>query len=169
MVNGSGSISVLVSKELTTLLQALRGFDAEQRKQIRAATKGAADPIWRDEIRGRATSRLQTRALSDTARVAVSDSNVTLKSGSVGRVRGTPASLLVLPAEYGNAPTRKVSTTSRKGAGYTRRMGAVNGAPNKRGYVVNPAARESIPRLASLWVQTTVRTINETFEKGGAR
>ena len=32
------------------------------------------------------------------------------------------------------------------------------------GYVVYPAAAEAIPRIASLWVQTAVRTLHELVE-----
>jgi hypothetical protein len=167
----SGRISVLVSTELNTLLQAIRGFDAEQRAQIRAATKKAADPIWREEVRGNVTTRLQTRVLSDTARVAVSDSNVLLRSASAGKVgrSGTPASILAPQVEYGNDPNKKISTRSGQGKTYTRRMGRVSMLPRARGYVIGPAARESIPRFAALWIQTTIRTMHETLEKGGAK
>jgi hypothetical protein len=36
---------------------------------------------------------------------------------------------------------------------------------DRRGRVVMPAAAKVIPRLASLWVQTTVRTFYEAIEK----
>jgi hypothetical protein len=38
---------------------------------------------------------------------------------------------------------------------------------NRSGYVFYPAAKEMIPRLASLWVQTVVKTFADIFEGKG--
>lgn len=178
MVSGRGSISVLVSTELKTLLSALRGFDGELRKQIRSATKKAAEPIWQEEVRGRVATRMQSVVLGDTARVSVSDSNVLLKSATLGKTAsGTPASTLWAGAELGSVDKTNKQPyrgRSRRGKSYTvpaggRHTGRQFGPYRRQGKVVFPAARESIPRLASLWVQTTVRTLHEAFEKGGAK
>lgn len=166
---GSGRISVLVSKELMTLTQALRGMEPEMRAQIRKHTRPVAEPVWQEAVRGNVTDRLQTRVLSDTARVSVSDQNVMLKSASMGKVHGVPASVLSRGAEFGADPD-KVIKTSRKGKPYTRRRGRQFKLPRSRGYVVYPAAREVIPRIASLWIQTAIRTMHEVLEqKGGVR
>lgn len=166
----SGRISVLVSKDLQTLLSAVQELPKEVAAQVRKFTKADAEPIWQESVRGHVVTRLQTRALSDTARVAVSDSNVMLKSGGIGKLSsGLPISTIAQGVEFGANPAKQIQQRSRKGKTYTRRRGNVFGLPRSRGYVVYPAARDSIPRLASLWVQTTVRTIHETFEKGGAK
>lgn len=166
----SGRISVLVSQELSTLLQAIRVMHREVNRVIRLHTKRAAEPIWQESVRGHVVDRMQTRVLSDTARVAVSDSNVTLKSGGVGRMlNGTPKSAIAFGAEFGADQNFERSVTSR-GTTYKRHTKRQFNLPRSRGYVVYPAARDSIPRLASLWVQTAVRTIHELLERmGGVR
>ncbi len=167
---GSGRLSVLVSRELMVLTQAVRQMEPEMRKQIRARTRPVAEPVWRESVLGNSQTRLEVRALGDTSRVAVSDSNVLLKSGGVGKVGKVPASVLARGVEFGADPNKQIKSRSKKGTGYTRRRGRVFKLPRSRGYVVYPAAREVIPRIASLWIQTAIRTMHEVLEqKGGVR
>lgn len=147
------------------MLLALRAAPAEVRKEVGVHTKRAAEPIWFEETRGRADSRLQQRALVDSARVGVTARNVFLRSGSVGKLSsGTPVSVVSSAAEFGANPSKRVATTSKKGKAYTRRLGNVFGSPRRGGHVVYPAARESIPRFASLWIQTARRTLFDALE-----
>lgn len=161
---GNGRISLNIDSPLRSMLLAMRTVPAEVRKQIAASTKRAALPIWTDETREGATTRLQQRVLVDSARVGVTQRNVFLRSGGTGKLRtGTPVSRLAAAAEFGIGPEKVVTSTSRKGTKYQRRMG--NTFPRRKGgNVVYPAARRSIPRFASLWVQTAVRTILDAFD-----
>ncbi len=166
MASGAGRISLLIDSPLRDLAHAMRGLDAEVKKQIGAQTKAEALPIWLDETKGRAVTRLQVRALVDTSRVGVTAQNVFLRAGAVGKLStGTPAAVLARAAEFGSPPDRPVKTRSRAGTAYTRRMGTAFGARSKGGNVVYPAARDAIPRFASLWVQTALRCIHETVEE----
>jgi len=162
----SGRISLLVSRDLQALVQAAGSLDREVRARLRAHTKAEATPIWSDEITHRTGTRLQTRVLVDSARVAVSDTNVTLKSAQVGKLRsGTPRPVLAAGAEFGANPNKQIKQRSRKGKVYSRRLGNAFGAPRRGGNVFFPAFRQAVPRVASLWMQTTIRTVAETFEK----
>lgn len=170
MSAGSGRISVLVSKELQTLLSATRSLPSEVNKQIRKHTRIVIEPVWKETVRSNVVDRLQTRALSDTSRVAVSDSQVTLKAGGIGQLSsGTPIPQIARAAEFGADPNFTRTVTNAQGTTFKRRTRRQFNLPRARGYVVYPAAREVIPRAVSLWVQTALRTIHETFESGGAR
>lgn len=163
---GVGRISMLVSKDLQVLIQAAMQLDPEVRKQLRAQTRRVVEPAFFEEMRSRGETRLQQRVLVSTARVAVSDSNITLKSGTVGRVgRGLPASSLASATEFGAQPDRKVEQRSRKGRAYTRRLGRAFLLPKRAGNVFFPSVKAFIPRAAALWIQTAKRTTAETFEK----
>ena len=144
----------------------MRGLDAEVREQIRKQTKLVAEPVWQEEVRAQVTDRMQTRVLSDSARVSTSDQNVMLRSGGVGKTGNTPNSVLAAGVEFG-ADRNSTSTVRGNNGTYKRHARRQFKLPRRRGYVVYPAARNIIPRLASLWVQTTVRTIHEALEKGG--
>ena len=67
--------------------------------------------------------------------------------------------------EFGNNPYVKEQAVSKRGKVFTRRRGNRFGPPTNTGNVAYPAARDAIPRIAALWVQTAVRTIHETIEK----
>jgi len=164
---GLGRVSVLVSRELQNLITVTRGLEREVAAQVRRFTRAEAEPIFREAVRGNVQTQLQTRVLSDTARVAVSDSNVTLKSATIGSLSsGAKAGELAPLVEFGGQATKRISQRSRKGRAYERRMGRVVGPPRSRGYVFHPAVREAIPRVLSLWMQTAARTVAEVFDKG---
>lgn len=166
MVSGAGRISLLIDSPLRDLAHAMQGLDTEVRSQIGTHTKNTAQPIWADETKARAATRLQVRALGDTARVGVTVQNVFLRAGAVGQLSsGTPAAVLARAVEFGSPPGRPVSTRSRAGTAYKRRMGTAFGPRVKGGNIVYPAARDAIPRFASLWVQTAIRCIHESIEE----
>ncbi len=162
---GSGRISLLVDSPLRTLAHAMNGLDTEVRRQIGAATKAAAQPIWLESARGHATDRMQVR-LADSATVGVTTQNVFLRAGSKGALSsGTPVSRVAHAIAFGANPNKMVKVNPRNAAAYQRRMGTRFRLPRRGGYVIYPAARDSIPRFARLWVQTAHRTIHETIEK----
>jgi len=164
----AGRISLLVSHDLRVLVEAVRGMDAEVRKQIRGYTRSEAAPIWKESIAQHTGTRLQNRVLVESARLSVSDSNVMLKSAQVGKLSsGVPVSLLAGPTEFGAKPGRMVASTSKHGKRYTRRLGGAFGAFYSKGHVFHPSTRDAIPRVASLWIQTAYRTVREVFEKAG--
>ncbi|SMQ73468.1 hypothetical protein [Agreia sp. VKM Ac-1783] len=164
-------ISVFNSKELQGVTVAMKSFDREVAKQIRRVTKAVVAPEWSKAVREHASTRLQQRVLADTSRVAVSDQNVTLKSASVGRALsgGIKPSEAVAAAEFGanRGEFTTYRATSKKGKTFNvrRRTKAQLPARKKTGHAVYPAAADIIPRIASLWVQTTVRTFYELIEK----
>ncbi|MGN6272489.1 MAG: hypothetical protein ACTHMQ_05295 [Protaetiibacter sp.] len=164
----NGSISVLVSKDLQKLLGAIKTLEPETRKQIRRVTKSEALPIWKSEVESRSVTPLQLKVLVKTAKVSVSDNNIKLQSARTGKLRsGTPTWIVARPAEFGADPNRKVLQRSRRSKWYKRRLGHSFSYHREKGYVVYPAARDVIPRAASLWIQTTIRTAHEQLEKAG--
>lgn len=166
MARGAGSISLLIDSPLRDLALAMRAVPTDIKKQIGQQTKSAAKPIWNQETRERAATRLQQRVLVSSADVSVTARNVTFKSGGKGRTsRGTPVSRLARSAEFGMNASKPITQKSKKGKEYTRTAGAAFGPNRQRGNVVYPAAREAIPRVASLWVQTARRSIHEAIEE----
>lgn len=162
----SGRISLLVDSPLRDLAVAYRTIPAELRKQINRHTKSEAQPIWKAETRERAVTRIQQRVLVDSAKVGVTNRNVLLRSGATGKLRsGTPVINLASAAEFGRPAAAPVQSRSKRGKTYTRTTGSLFGERDRRGKVVFPAASASISRFASLWIQTTVRTLHEAGEK----
>jgi hypothetical protein len=165
-------ISVFNSRELQGVILALQSMDKTLQTQIRAATRSMIAPEWQKAVAAEASTRLERRVLVDTARVTVSNQNVTLKSAGVGRALagGAKPVQLVAGAEFGanQAKARSYAARSSKGRAYTvhnRRTQRQYQPRDRKGRVVMPAAAKVIPRLASLWVQTTVRTFYEAIEK----
>lgn len=167
-MRGSGRISLLVDgSPLATLAHVMSGLEREVKKEINAATKKAALPIWSEGTHAHAQTRLQVR-LADSSRVGVTADNVFLRAGNVGVLSsGTPIDTLAEPIEFGANPERPVATRSRKGTEYKRRLGGAFRTPMRGGRVVFPASRDSISRVARLWIQTTLRTMHEQLDAAG--
>lgn len=161
----SGRISLLVDSPLRDVLVALRAVPAEARKNVTAYTRKNAEPIWFEETRDRAGTKLQQKSLVNTARVGVATRNIYLRSGGVGKLSsGTAIPTVAFGAEFGGNPEKVITQKSRKGKPYKRRMGNVFGAPRRGGNVVYPAARESIPRIASVAIQSAYRALLDAFD-----
>lgn len=154
-----GRISLLVDSPLRDLAIVYRAVPADARKHINRLTKAEAQPIWRGETTERAVTRIQIRALVDTAKVGVTNRNVFLRSG------GGKYAALQSAAEFGRNPAAPVKSKSKLKKPYTRTTGGLFGEREQRGKVVYPAARDSISRFASLWIQTTIRALHEAGEK----
>lgn len=163
----AGRISLLIDSPLRDLQLAMRALPGDVRKEIGTHTKALAQPIWRREIAHRATTRLQTRALSDSATVGVTARNVLLRAGWNGRLSsGTPVRLVSRAAEFGANPDTPIRTRSRKGTPYNRRTGTAFGnGVNRHGHAFYPSAWESVSLFSSLWIQTAKRTTAEAIEK----
>lgn len=162
-----GRISLLVSRDLQLLVTVARGLPAEVSKQLRAQTRRTVQPIFQEEMRSRAGTRIESRVLLDTARVSVRDDNVILKTATIGKFGrdGVPAAQVAGAAEFGANPARVIEQRSRKGKLYKRTLGPVFRAPRRKGIVFFPTVQAFIPRAGALWFQTAVRTVREQFEK----
>lgn len=162
---GSGRISLLIDSPLRDMLIALRAVPAEARKNVTAYMRKNSEPIWFEETRERATTRLQQRALVNTARVGVATRNIYLRSGGIGKLSsGTAVSTVAFGAEFGANPGKEITQRSRKGKQYKRRLGNVFGAPRRGGNVVYPAARDAIPRIASVAIQSAYRALLDALD-----
>lgn len=165
-------ISVFGSAPLQQALVILKGVDKEVSKAIRTHVRSISSAEWQQEVRGRTSNAQEVKVLADTARVLVSNQNVTLRAGAIGRPLsgGARPSDIVRAVEFG-APQNSVSTytaRSRKGKSFkvTRHTNRQFRGPSRSGYAVYPAAARIIPRIAALYAQTTIRTFYESIERG---
>jgi hypothetical protein len=91
--------------------------------------------------------------------------NVFLRSAGTGTLRdGTPVSKLATAAEFGRPSAAPIKSRSKNGTPYTRTTGDTFGPRNRKGNVVYPAARDSIQRIASLWIQTAIKSLHKAGE-----
>jgi hypothetical protein len=168
----SPRISVFESKELQGVILALKGMDKEISKQIRKQTKEVVLPVWKKSVAENISTRLESRAFGNTARIAVSNQNITLSVASVGKplAGGLNPRTQAHVVEFGADRNKTISYEARsvRGKNFTvrdRRTRAMLRPKNKTGYVFYPTVKDVIPRIASLWIQTTVRAFHEALEK----
>lgn len=165
-------LDVLNSRELQAILLAIRRAPREIQKEIRQRTKPMVQAEWQAGLRDQASTTVLRRVLADTGRAYVSNQNVRLASAASKRPAVSGG---LRPAEHGHAvefgaPAGEKSVFSRaskKGGRHqvTRYTGRQLAPKNRKGRVVYPTAAKLIPRIASLWVQTTIRTFYEQLER----
>jgi len=169
-------VSAHSSRELQAVIVALKGADKELRRRIRQETKPMAQTAWQQAVAEHASGsnlpRVSALVLARTARVAVSDQNVTLKSAGIGQALSGG----LLPRrdwaaiEFGvaNREEARGYEARRNGRSFHVKRRTRRQLPPRRrnGHVVYPAASEIIPRMLALWAQTAARTLHEAFEAG---
>ena len=160
-------IDVQGSRALQDVILALKSSDAETRRAIRTFTKARIVKPWLDSVLNEADTKMERRVIAGTATIAVSDQNIRIQSAAKGRrlKGGFEPKRDYAGVEFG-ALHKKVTYT-RKGHRVTRNTTAQFRGRRTQGYVFYPAAREMIPRLARLWVQTVVKTYADIFEGKG--
>lgn len=154
------------------MLLAVRLADRAIQSQIRKQTKAIATPEWQRALAENAPAeRIQHRVMVSTGRLTASNQTVRISSATVGRrlTGGLEPKSMWWAIEFGASRTKRTTytATSRLGKTFTVRNRATqNQLPLRRrkGYTFGPAASQMVPRIASLWVQTVVRTIAEAFE-----
>ncbi len=168
----AGQVDVFDSRELQATLVALKILPSEITKQSRKHTKQLVDAEWRKGLATRAATRLQKRVLVDTAVSSVTNTNVSLKSATKGRLSGRggiSSGNIAKGAEFG-ADTEAYSRYQRKNrrAGgrheVVRRTTRQFGRFRPKGRVVYPTADDLIPRVSAMYVQTLLRTAAEAFD-----
>lgn len=157
-------VDVRGSEELRDVVLAINRSDRDVQRVIRQYTKSELTGPWLNELNQRASTVLEHRVVSQTATIAVSNQNIRVQSAAKGRkMTGGLLPKVDYPAVEFGAKQQKV-TYKRKGHDVTRNTRAQLRPRNLKGYVFYPAARHMIPRLASLWVQTVVRTYADIFD-----
>jgi len=163
-------IDIYQSRELQAAVLGLRRANKTMQAEVRKQTREKLLPEWQQAVRERADTRLEQRVLADTARVKMSNQNVRLSSATVGRKLSGGLNPKVQAAAVAFGADRAQKTTyearSRKGKTFkvTRRTRAQLRPVRRDGYAVYPAAKAMIPRFASLWVQTVVRSFHDGIE-----
>jgi hypothetical protein len=134
---------------------------------MRSFTKARIVKPWMDELLEASSTRLERLAIGATASVAVSDQNIRVQSATKGRKLsgGFVPKVDYAGVEFGASHKKK--RYMRNGHPVTRNTTAQLKPRKRSGYVFYPTAKRMIPRLASLWVQTVVKTYADIFEGKG--
>lgn len=159
------------SRELRDLITTLAVIDKPIAAAARAQSRMVIQPEWQKGLREHSNTRMEVRAIAATGRAAVSDRNVLLEAGGIkGNFSGGfDPRQSIKAVEFGadRAAKKTYSRKSKNGGKHqvTRRTKAQFRLPRRGGYVAYPTAANLIPRIARLWIQTSVREIHEQLER----
>ena len=160
-------IDVRGSDELRDIVLAINQSDKDVQRAIRVHTQAELTRPWGQEVLKQSSTQLENRVLAATTVVSVSNQNIRIQSAGKGRrlSGGLIPKSDYHPVEFGAKGGQ--TTYQRKGHTVRRNTRAQFKPFNRKGYVFYPAARRMIPRLASLWVQTVVKTYADILDGKG--
>ena len=146
-------------KEATAAAVALKAVDRQTRTQTGRALRSAVPSIWTEQLVQGATRTRTDRAAFAGVRVrATGSGRITLEAGTRPRTEGD----ITHAVEFGD-PRKTYNTYSRKGHRVRRRTQEQLPGPIRKGRVAYPSLAKVMPRIVSLYVQTVVRTIHESW------
>jgi hypothetical protein len=136
-----GRIDIRKSPEWVAAIGAMNAIDKSFAAAIRKYTKAMAEPEWKKAVATRSNTRLEKRVISATTTVAVSSANVKVASGAKGRPLsgGLTMSQAAPAVEFGSVRYKQFGPRRKKGPFFR-------------------AVENMTPRLASLWIQTVIKT-----------
>lgn len=156
-------LDVSRSPSMRAAVEVMATLPKETTKQVRAHSKRVIQPEWKKGLAERAPERIFHTRLVAPASATVSDRGARLNAGS------SRAKNFTRETEFGayREQLNTYSRTSSKGRAHSvrRRTQRQFWHYTKKGHVVYPTARDMIPRIGALWVQTIVRTVHEQLEK----
>jgi hypothetical protein len=164
-------VDARTSRELQAIVLALDQTDKVIASQIRKQTRKSIIPEWKRGLAEHAETRVQHRVLVDNAAATVTNMTVKLTTATKGKpLRGglNPRQTAGV-YEFGTLDRerrREFWTNSRNGNPYKVKRRTNRQLPSfrRKGHVFYPTANQLIPRVLSLWAQTTVRTLAEALE-----
>lgn len=157
---------------LDAVVYGLKLVPRDVRNRINRDTRATLKPIWQQEI-----AKQLPGTDSFTARLAgkglVSGGNPPVMRAYTSRRPLRPGGLYAdrdgYLGEFGGRSTlySRYTRKSPNGGRHTVERRTMLGLPPtiRRGRVAYPAAAETAPRMASLWVQTFVRAVHEALEE----
>lgn len=177
-------INVRSSQELQAVLLSIRSAPKNIQQNIKQYAKADIVPAWQQELADQEHDSLQARLLIGTGRATVTNTTVNLRSGGVNasvsgglstdyvnkNAGGDSNPYSYRAAEFGAnqyLTNKSYTSHSKKGNAYqvkNRHTQRQLLPRNEKGYVVFPAARAVIPRVAALWTSTVIRTMHDAFE-----
>lgn len=156
-------------KELRGAAIALKMVERDLRNKINRETKAELDPVWKNEVESRISSARDARIFKTGTRIAGGNPPVAYSMTSKRKMRGG-----LVPVDQGRAfefggnrnAVRTVEGRSPKGKRYTYKRHTQKQLPPTYagGRIVTPAIKAVLPRMASLWAQTVVKSILDAAE-----
>lgn len=170
------SINVAGSKPLQAAITALRLLDRAVQTNINRFLRTELQPEWKSAVQAQTRTDVDRYVLSDTAQMTVSGVTASLQSANRQGHKFSGGFPTTQKRPYGYATVEfgtdreKVKTytmRSRRGrmVEVTRHTARQMPPRVRKGRVVYPAAEKFIPRVASLMVQTIIRTFYDAFEQ----
>lgn len=154
-------------RELRAAVLAARAARRDIRNDLNRRVR-TFKPIWADAITSNSGSDPRDALLSAGARIAPGNPPRLVTASTKKKVGRLIAVENWAGIEYGanHALTTRYDRTSTKGTRHAVTRHVRTGLPRRRrkGRVIEPAVTQILPRIASLWAQTVVRTYLDALE-----
>lgn len=161
-------VDVAAARQLRGMILGLKLIGPNFSKLFRTEAPKEIQPEWKQSLERSRPNRLQRHVLVATSRVTVSDRQIRLKAGSVGKLpSGTPNAEVARAVEFGQSPAfrSRYRRRSEKGREHTvvRRTAIPVGPRAAKGKVVYPALERFVPRAAEIALETFRKVLERTI------
>lgn len=153
-------------RQLKAAVLAMKRADATVRRDVATRMRQTMNPVWRSEVT-KGGSGLAGRVLSTGVRIAGGNPAQLVAASSRRTIgHGLVPDRHWAGYEYGADHRSTRTVTSSKGLRYRRHV--MNHLPARgKGRVLEPAAREVLPRIAAYWTQSIVRAFMDAADGKG--
>lgn len=154
--------------QLEAAVLAMKAADKDIKRDINARARAVMGPVWVQTL-AEQIQRPGDRIILAGARIAAGNPP-TLVAGNSKRKIGRGLIPVENWAGYEYGAVREYKTSyqrvSKNGKRHQVKRSVVSHLPKRReiGRIITPTVRKTLPRLASLWVQTIVKTYMDAFE-----
>ena len=161
--------------QLRAAVLALKGADRDLRRAIYARMRDTMSPEWRDAVEHRTRTRIAQVTIGNKAQIKAGNPPVLMAATSKRRVSKRGGGLIPdvhwAGVEYGTSDPGAFHEYDRRskngGSHKVKRRVNRHLAGRSRGRILAPAVAEIAPRLASLAVQSIVRTYMDILDRKG--
>lgn len=157
--------------EMKLAVLAMKKADKFVRREVSQRMRETMTPAWKQEVSGHLTGRTMERAMIlPGTRIAAGNPPQLIAASSkrtIGSGGGLTADKHWAGFEYGAGDGVR-SVTSKNGKTYKRHVMRHLPARNSKGYVLGPASANILPRVASFWTQSVLKSFMDAADgKGG--
>lgn len=169
----TGTVRLDGIEEAAAVVAALKSVDKDIKKSTNAQVRSVVTPVWKDEVAGRISRPMDQLVLGTGVRVAPAANGFVMHAANNKRERSGG----LVPVESWKAwefgglrgKTTTYDRRSSNGGRHSVTRHAKRQLPERRqsGRVLFPATANVLPRVASLWTQTAMYHLYQSFKSLG--
>ncbi|MFT3832879.1 MAG: hypothetical protein QM711_06100 [Micropruina sp.] len=146
---------------------AVKAANSDIRRTINQRMRATMNPVWRQRVLAGAHGGMEARMLTPGTRIAAGNPPALVAASGNRKIGRLTPNKHAAGWEFGASDAvRRQSSGRGPNKTYSRHVMRHLPPRNRKGRVVYPAAAEVLPRVASFWAQSAIKTFLDAVEEG---